>query len=80
MKILSIEDKEEQVELQSLLCGVLQTIIQRVGLHIKQWSDEMMNLFLQVFNSKNASVHEEALMAIGAIANGNVLYILFLKI
>jgi importin subunit beta-1 len=69
MQILSIEDKEEQVELQSLLCGVLQTIIQRVGLHIKQWSDEMMNLFLQVFNSKNASVHEEALMAIGAIAN-----------
>jgi importin subunit beta-1 len=29
----------------------------------------MMQLFLQVFSSKSASVHEEALMAVGAIAN-----------
>jgi len=31
-----------------------------------------MVLFLKVFESKNASVHEEALMAVGAIANGIV--------
>src|SRR5689334_19169359 len=30
----------------------------------------MMILFLKVFESKSASVHEEALMAVGAIANG----------
>lgn len=29
-----------------------------------------MQLFLEVFNSKNATVHEEALMAVGAVANG----------
>jgi hypothetical protein len=29
-----------------------------------------MELFLKVFGSKNATLHEEALMAVGAVANG----------
>ena len=29
-----------------------------------------MQLFLQVFGSKNSTVQEEALMAVGAVANG----------
>lgn len=39
-----------------------------------------MVLFLKVFESKNASVHEEALMAVGAIANGIVSVIFSWKI
>lgn len=69
MQIVSIDDKEEQTELQSLLCGVLQVIIQKLGDAIKPFADKMMQLFLQVFSAKSASVHEEALMAVGAIAN-----------
>jgi len=69
MQILSNDDKEQQAELQSLLCGVLQVTTQKLGEGIKAWADRMMTLFLRVFSSKNASVHEEALMAIGAIAN-----------
>jgi importin subunit beta-1 len=69
MQIISQDDKENQNEIQSLLCGVLQIIIQKLGEGIKGWSDRMMSLFLQVFNSKNASLHEESLMAVGAIAN-----------
>jgi importin subunit beta-1 len=70
MQVVSMDDREEQTELQSLLCGVLQVIIQKLGDGVKNWGDKMMQLFLQVFGSKSASVHEEALMAVGAIANG----------
>lgn len=66
-----MDDKETQTELQSLLCGVLQVIVQKLGEAIKGWADKMMQLFLQVFSSRSASVHEEALMAVGAIANGD---------
>jgi importin subunit beta-1 len=69
MQVVSSDDREEITELQSLLCGVLQVIIQKSGGDIKPNADKMMQLFLQVFSSKSASVHEEALMAVGAIAN-----------
>lgn len=69
MQIVSQDDKEQQVELQSLLCGVLQTIVQKLGPEVKAHSDRIMTLLLQVFSSKSASVHEEALMAVGAVAN-----------
>ncbi len=70
-----MDDKEEQNELQSLLCGVLQVITQKISDGIKPWADKMMMLYLQVFSSKSASVHEEALMAVGAIANGIAHYL-----
>lgn len=69
MQIVSQDDKEEQNELQSLLCGVIQVIIQKMGENIKTFADKLMALFLQVFSVKSASVHEEALMAVGALAN-----------
>lgn len=69
IQIVSNDDKEQQAEQQSLLCGVLQVTTQKLGEQIKPWADRMMTLFLRVFSSKNASVHEEALMAIGALAN-----------
>jgi len=69
MQIVSQDDKQEQNELQSLLCGVLQVITQKLGEGIKPWCDKMMTIYLQVFNAKSATVQEEALMAVGAIAN-----------
>lgn len=70
----TLEAPEKQGELQGLLCGCLQVIIQKIGSAepskhaFLQYADQMMDLFLRVFASRNASVHEEAMLAIGALA------------
>lgn len=64
-----IEDPEEQTDLQTLLCGVLQTITNKLEEQMKQFSNPLMQLYLRVFSSKSTTVHEEALMAVGALAN-----------
>eukprot|EP01114_Cavostelium_apophysatum_P022766 TRINITY_DN834_c0_g1_i1.p1 TRINITY_DN834_c0_g1~~TRINITY_DN834_c0_g1_i1.p1 ORF type:complete len:849 (-),score=280.63 TRINITY_DN834_c0_g1_i1:274-2820(-) len=69
MQIVSADDRSEQYEVQSLLCGVLQVISSKLGTDMKPFADRMMTVFLQVFNSKNVNVHEEALMAVGSVAN-----------
>lgn len=57
-------------ETQALLCGALQTIIQKLSAAVvTPHADALMSLFLQVLQSKNATIHEEALLAIGAVAN-----------
>lgn len=62
--------KERQNEIQGLLCGCLQVIIQKNGdASVTQHSDYIMTLFLKVLESKNSTVLEEAIMAIGALAN-----------
>lgn len=70
---LSTDGKEKQSELQGLLCGCLQVIIQKLSASeskygILQYADQMMNLFLRVFACRSATVHEEAMLAIGALA------------
>ncbi|GLJ17238.1 hypothetical protein SUGI_0298820 [Cryptomeria japonica] len=70
---LSSDGKEKQSELQGLLCGCLQVIIQKLSASeskygILQYADQMMNLFLRVFACRSATVHEEAMLAIGALA------------
>ncbi|CAN4102345.1 unnamed protein product [Withania somnifera] len=61
---LSSDEREKQSELQGLLCGCLQVIIQKLG------ASEPTNLFLKVFACRSATVHEEAMLAIGALAYG----------
>jgi len=74
LQIVSSDDREKQGDLQALLCGVLQVIIQKLGNQettkyaILQYADQMMALFLQVFACRSATVHEEAMLAIGALA------------
>lgn len=74
MQKLSSEGKEKQSDLQALLCGCLQVIIQKLSASdstkygILQYADQMMNLFLRVFACRSATVHEEAMLAIGALA------------
>ncbi|XP_023521610.1 importin subunit beta-1 isoform X2 [Cucurbita pepo subsp. pepo] len=71
---LSSDEREKQGELQGLLCGCLQVLIQKLGsaeptkYMFMQYADNMMGLFLRVFACRNATVHEEAMLAIGALA------------
>ncbi|WOL16301.1 importin subunit beta-1-like [Canna indica] len=74
LQIVSPEDREKQSDLQALLCGVLQVIIQKISNSedsksiILQSADQMMILFLRVFDCHSSTVHEEAMLAIGALA------------
>ncbi|KAL0403246.1 UNVERIFIED_CONTAM: Importin subunit beta-1 [Sesamum radiatum] len=71
---LSSDEREKQNELQGLLCGCLQVIIQKLGASeptkyaFMQYADQVMTLFLRVFACRSATVHEEAMLAIGALA------------
>lgn len=71
---LSSDEREKQSELQGLLCGCLQVIIQKLGSSeptkyvFMQYADQIMGLFLRVFACRSATVHEEAMLAIGALA------------
>lgn len=69
-----VSSDDRQNELQGLLCGCLQVIIQKLGAseptkhHLMQYADQIMGLFLRVFASRSATAHEEAMLAIGALA------------
>ncbi|KAK9289357.1 hypothetical protein L1049_007512 [Liquidambar formosana] len=74
IQIVSSDDREKQGDLQALLCGVLQVIIQKLSSTddtkrvILQAADQIMILFLKVFACRSSTVHEEAMLAIGALA------------
>lgn len=71
---LSSDEREKQSEVQGLLCGCLQVIIQKLGSSeptkyvFMQYADQVLGLFLRVFACRSATVHEEAMLAIGALA------------
>ncbi|PRQ42851.1 putative importin-beta domain, importin subunit beta-1 [Rosa chinensis] len=76
-QIVSSDGKEKQADLQASLCGVLQVIIEKVSsaddletrsIMLTQ-ADQMMFLFLNVFSCRSSTVHEEAMLAIGALAH-----------
>ena len=76
---LSAQDKETQIEVNGLLCGALMTIIQKLDdsnsaqpqfePFIVRHAEQFMGPFLKVLTSKKNSVNEDALLAIGALAN-----------
>lgn len=74
LQIVSLDDREKQGDLQASLCGVLQVIIQKLSSVdetkniILQAADQIMTLFLKVFACRSSTVHEEAMLAIGALA------------
>ena len=59
--------------MQGLLCGVLQVIIQKLAeqdttkVTVMQYADQIMEALLRVFSSRHATVHEEAMLAVGAL-------------
>jgi len=65
----SLSSQKEQFQLQGLLCGALQTSINKLSIDVLPYSDLIMQQLLMVFRMKNATAHEEAFMAIGALAN-----------
>ncbi|KAL3655637.1 hypothetical protein CASFOL_000033 [Castilleja foliolosa] len=74
LQILSSDDREKQGDLQASLCGVLQVIIHKLGSvdktkpEILKVADQINQLFLHVFACRSATVHEEDMLAIGALA------------
>lgn len=58
---------------QGLLCGVLQVIIQKLAeqevtkMTVLQYADQIMEALLSVFSNRHATVHEEAMLAVGAL-------------
>lgn len=71
---LSSGEREKLSDLHGLLCGCLQVIIQKLGSSeatkyaFMQYADQIMGLLLRVFAFRNATAHEEAMLAIGALA------------
>lgn len=69
----SNEASERQTEIQGLLCGVLQVIVQKLTEDdssktiVTQCSDSIMGALLRVLSSRGTSVHEEAQLAVGAM-------------
>lgn len=74
LQIGSSDDREKQSDLQASLCGVLQVIVQKLSSAketkplILQAADQIMMLLLMVFGCRSSTVHEEAMLAIGALA------------
>lgn len=70
---LTGQEREKQNEVQGLLCVALGTIISKLGRApgnpIHAHADNLMMCFLRVLETKNATIQEDALMAIGTIAS-----------
>jgi importin subunit beta-1 len=71
----SAETKEKLGEVQGLLCGTLQTIVQKLSsggeqakMLVLQFGDNIMQCLLRVLSSHAATVHEEAMLCVGALA------------
>lgn len=63
-------DKDSKEGLQSLLCGLLQVLIQKLDrTDVAVHADAIMQGLLQVLQANNSSAQVEALAAIGALAN-----------
>mmetsp|Transcript_32889 Transcript_32889/g.47518 ORF Transcript_32889/g.47518 Transcript_32889/m.47518 type:complete len:856 (+) Transcript_32889:71-2638(+) len=59
----------ERTNLQSCLCSLTGEIVKKLELNdLSPTADRMMQVLFQVFNNKGATAHEDALIAIGYIA------------
>lgn len=69
----SAEAAERQSEIQGLLCGVIQVIVQKLSeaeeakAGVLQYADHIMEALLHVFACRKDTVHEEAMLAVGAM-------------
>jgi len=69
-KIVEAGDSENGQQVQGLLCGALQVLIQKcTAQFIMDKGDFLMSNFLKVLATKNSVCHEEAFHAIGALAS-----------
>ncbi|PSC75516.1 importin subunit beta-1-like [Micractinium conductrix] len=67
------EAAERQSEIQGLLCGMTQVIVQKLSdsegakAGVLQYADNIMEALMAVFACRKSSVHEEAMLAVGAM-------------
>jgi len=66
---LNVHQNEEVALIQGLMCGSLQVASRKLEFRIAKHADRMMAFFLKIFDSKSVNVHEEALLAVGALAS-----------
>jgi importin subunit beta-1 len=73
---VSAEAAEKLGEIQGLLCGTLQTIVQKLSADgdpattqlVLTYADNIMQCLLRVIGARSATVHEEAMLCVGALA------------
>lgn len=69
---LTGEESERNNEIQGLLCASVQTIVSKLGKtkrdQLMPVCDELMRILLRVLQTKASTVHEDAIGAIGAVA------------
>jgi len=63
-----INSVDKRNEIQAPICGVLLVICRKLGNKIAPFADRMMGDFLKLFSNQNTSIHEDALLVIGAVA------------
>jgi importin subunit beta-1 len=68
MQVVSKDDAESKEQILGHLCGLMQVLFLRLEkADVMPHADTVMNLVLQVLQVRNATCHEEAFLAIGAI-------------
>lgn len=69
MEIIGTDDKENRQQTLGLLSGLITALFQRLGKQdVMPHVNRVMEAMLQVLQQPNANCHEEAFLAIGAIA------------
>lgn len=68
-QLVGVDDRNNYEEVQVSVCGVLTSIIRRLGGEIKPLSDRVMTMLLQVIqtSSKESPVLEDAFFCVGAV-------------
>lgn len=70
LQCVSNDDQEEKAQLLGLLAALVTVLFQRMDKKdVLPHVDRIMQLLLQMFQLPNATCHEEAFMAVGAIAS-----------
>jgi importin subunit beta-1 len=69
MDILSQDDQNNQIDLQQLLCGVIQVLVGRLGKQLKPYTDTIMQQLINLFRSKKDATHcfEEGMLTVNAV-------------
>ena len=69
MQVVAQEERDAQEQILGSLCGLFQTLYQRMDKSdVKDSTNEVMGLLIQILQVRNVSCHEEAFFAIGAVA------------
>jgi len=68
MQIVNQDDSNDQIELQGLLCGVIQVLVTRLDKKFKPLADAIMTQLIRLFRSrKDGSFSEEGMLTVNAI-------------